>query len=278
MQNLIQQAASAISNADNLLICAGAGIGVDSGMPDFRGNEGFWKAYPAFKHLGLQFQELANPKWFSTDPHLAWGFYGHRLNLYRATSPHRGFQILQKFCAGKSHFVFTSNVDGHFQKAGFSSFKIHEYHGSIHHFQAVTNTKGTNSGIWSAEGIEINVDEETFRASDPLPRVPNSAAPARPNILMFGDSGWLSTRSDQQHRRENEWLNSLNGKNVVIEMGAGTAVPSVRHYSEQFVKLFGATLIRINPRESQGPQGTISLEYGALEGLELIEAAIEKNK
>jgi hypothetical protein len=87
-------AADAIRRADALLITAGAGMGVDSGLPDFRGNEGFWRAYPAFAKLGLRFDELANPRWFASDPSLAWGFYGHRLNLYRTTTPHDGFAIL----------------------------------------------------------------------------------------------------------------------------------------------------------------------------------------
>ncbi len=62
-------------------------MGVDSGLPDFRGAEGFWRAYPVMAKLGLSFEEMANPAWFQTDPHLAWAFYGHRLNLYRRTQP-----------------------------------------------------------------------------------------------------------------------------------------------------------------------------------------------
>ena len=36
---------------DALLVAAGAGMGVDSGLPDFRGDEGFWRAYPPFAAL-----------------------------------------------------------------------------------------------------------------------------------------------------------------------------------------------------------------------------------
>ena len=50
--NLFESAAKLIASADGLLITAGAGMGVDSGLPDFRGNEGFWKAYPALAHSG----------------------------------------------------------------------------------------------------------------------------------------------------------------------------------------------------------------------------------
>jgi len=51
----IAQAARAIRQADALLIGAGAGMGVDSGLPDFRGPEGFWRAYPPFRQRGLRF-------------------------------------------------------------------------------------------------------------------------------------------------------------------------------------------------------------------------------
>src|SRR4051812_16164965 len=97
----LSRAAEAIGNADALLITAGAGMGVDSGLPDFRGTEGFWRAYPAFGSLGLRFEELANPQWFSRDPRVAWGFYGHRLQLYRDTVPHPGFAILLRWARSK---------------------------------------------------------------------------------------------------------------------------------------------------------------------------------
>src|SRR5262245_65520914 len=75
-----------------MLIGAGAGMGVDSGLPDFRGDQGFWKAYPPYAERGLRFVDLANPDWFENDPAMAWGFYGHRFNLYHKTAPHAGFR------------------------------------------------------------------------------------------------------------------------------------------------------------------------------------------
>src|SRR5688572_28584070 len=115
----IQSAADAIRSADGLLIEAGAGMGVDSGLPDFGGPEGFWKAYPAFR--GQAFSDLSTPHWFHTDPALAWGFFGHRLNLYRSAMPHAGFEVLRRWSERLplGCFVFTSNVDGQFQRAGF---------------------------------------------------------------------------------------------------------------------------------------------------------------
>ena len=99
----INKAAIQIKNADAILITAGAGIGVDSGLPDFRGNKGFWKAYPPIAKLGISFSEMANPMWFERNPKLAWAFYGHRLNLYRKTTPHKGFELMLNWAHLTSH-------------------------------------------------------------------------------------------------------------------------------------------------------------------------------
>ena len=75
LKSRIKKAREIIEEADAIMIAAGAGMGVDSGLPDFRGKEGFWRAYPIAKKLGLSFQDLANPYWFKKDPYLAWAFY-----------------------------------------------------------------------------------------------------------------------------------------------------------------------------------------------------------
>jgi len=260
-----------IQEADVLLITAGAGMGVDSGLPDFRGVEGFWKAYPVIKDLGLRFEEMANPKWFETDPTLAWAFYGHRLNLYRQTVPHTGFTKLLEIAKRKeNYFVFTSNVDGQFQKAGFDENKILEVHGSIHHLQCINNCNGN---IWQAASTPIMI-ENTFRAQTPLPSCPHCNAIARPNILMFGDYNWLSYRTDIQSNRLQHFLDAImiEKKSVaIIEFGAGEAVPTVRIFGENIANIPHATLIRVNPRDHDVPSGNISLALGAKEMIESLD-------
>ena len=272
--NNFHQAAQAIQNADAVLIAAGAGMGVDSGLPDFRGNEGFWKAYPPFAESGLSFAEVANPRWFESDPEMAWGFYGHRLNLYKGSTPHAGFTILKSWAQAKpdGYFIFTSNVDGHFQKAGFDAARVVECHGSIHHLQCASPC---SDEIWDAADLEIEVDEATFQATSPLPSCPFCGGLARPNILMFSDGQWIWDRTQAQHNSFAAWQSSLNAKEfVVIECGAGKAIPSVRNESEN-LQQNGATLIRINPRESDGPKGTTSIDCGALEGLQGIDEVLQ---
>jgi NAD-dependent SIR2 family protein deacetylase len=270
--DIVGRAAEAIAGAGALVISAGAGMGVDSGLPDFRGDQGFWKAYPPFAAMGLSFVDLANPQWFVRDPQLAWGFYGHRLNLYRATTPHAGFGVLARWAARMplGAFVFTSNVDGQFQRAGFDADRIVECHGAIDFFQCLDRC----CELFPAPPEPVTVDPTTFRAQPPLPTCPRCGELARPNILMFGDGDWDQARTVQQDRRMNRWLGEVtgaDGKVVVVECGAGTAVPSVRMTGEHLAHRFGATLIRINPRESEGPAGTLSLAGGAQETIERIE-------
>src|SRR5512138_2714451 len=243
------RAARALEKAATLVITAGAGMGVDSGLPDFRGDQGFWKAYPMYERLGLSFVDAANPQHFAGDPSFGWGFYGHRLNLYRATEPHAGFALLRKWIErfGLEYFVVTSNVDGQFQKAGFDEERIVEVHGSIHHLQC---TSPCSPAIWENRE-EIPVDHTTMRARH-VPACPRCGAVARPNILMFGDYAWLSGRTHDQERSFDEFLtDSRPHCLVVVEMGAGTAIPTIRYQSETLGRSRGATVIRINPREAQ---------------------------
>jgi NAD-dependent SIR2 family protein deacetylase len=269
----IERAARLVQEAGALVVCAGAGMGVDSGLPDFRGDEGFWKAYPPFRRLGLSFIDLANPGWFERDPSLAWGFYGHRLELYRRTVPHAGFGILAAWAraAAGGAFVFTSNVDGQFQRAGFDEERIEECHGSIHHLQCATPCSGD---IWPAAGTAVAVDEETMRAAPPHPTCPRCGGIARPNILMFGDGSFLAGRQARQARRFRRWLEENRGEAlVVVECGAGGAVPTVRYTSEELVEAFGASLVRINPREPGVPAGQVGLPLPSLEALRLVDAS-----
>lgn len=274
-----EQAAQLIRQADALIIGAGAGMGVDSGLPDFRGTQGFWNAYPALARAQLEFTEVANPRTFERDPTLAWGFYGHRLNLYRKTDPHYGFAVLRKWSESiaMGHWIFTSNVDGQFQKAGFPEDSINECHGSIHHLQCMGDCV---AGVWRDDNFLPDIDHDACRINNDLPVCIACGGLARPNIVMFGDWNWVNERNQLQRRREKVWFDQVvHGlANVaVVEMGAGTSIPSVRHFSHRMSYEYGARIVRINPREPQVPSSKdVGIPLGALEGLVGIDAAMKR--
>ncbi len=275
MAAALTRAAELIEQADALIVAAGAGMGVDSGLPDFRGNNGFWTAYPALAEAQLDFTRIASPWAFQHHPELAWGFYGHRLQLYRSAQPHMGFEKLRHWGEQKSNGlgVFTSNVDGQFQKVGFPNTSIHECHGSIHYLQCL---EPCCDDIWPADGFVPDVDEANCWLINEPPCCPRCGGLARPNILMFGDWGWLSSRADRQAQRLSQWL-SRTQRPVVIELGAGTAIPSVRNFSQRAVQRHGGQLIRINPRDWQVKEAHgIGLATQALDGLMALAALLEQ--
>lgn len=271
---LYARAAETIREAKAIVITAGAGMGVDSGLPDFRGDKGFWNAYPMYERLNLSFIQAANPEHFEGDPKFGWGFYGHRTNLYRNTVPHIGFNLLRDWIERYEldYFVVTSNVDGQFQKAGFREDRILEVHGSIHHLQC---TVPCNRNIW-ANTAEINIDEATMRA-DSCPKCPSCQRVARPNILMFGDYSWLHQRTTAQEDNFETFL-QLNsaGQLAVVEMGAGSAIPTIRNFSERLGQRHQAQVLRINPREPQIGAPHISFACGSVEALKGIENFLQK--
>eukprot|EP01119_Soliformovum_irregulare_P000414 TRINITY_DN10288_c0_g1_i1.p1 TRINITY_DN10288_c0_g1~~TRINITY_DN10288_c0_g1_i1.p1 ORF type:complete len:307 (+),score=70.76 TRINITY_DN10288_c0_g1_i1:166-1086(+) len=249
----LQKAAELIREADAILINTGAGMGVGSGLGTFRGpNAGVW---PPLIKMNIDFSEMSNPKWFQTNPHLAWAFWHFRYTAYTGAEPHDGYHILKKWAESKPSggFAFTSNIDGHWKRCGFPENKIIEVHGALSHLQCTDRRCGEGE-IWPTPHdtiIGLKPDGEKDEMLDPLPSCTICGKVARPNVLMFEDWGWHSERYAVQEENYTNWFKEIeqNGaKLVIIEIGAGKAVPTVRRESEMIVsKLPGSHLIRINP-------------------------------
>jgi NAD-dependent SIR2 family protein deacetylase len=277
-QRNLRRAAALIAKADALLITAGAGMSVDSGLPDFRGGQGFWRAYPPLEKLRISFEEMAQPHSFAEKPEMAWAFYGHRQQLYRETKPHMGYWMLRDWARAMpaGHFVVTSNVDGAFEATGFAAERILEQHGNIHRYQC---TVPCGSAIWTDDPPDLQIDLATLQARGQLPRCPQCGVLARPNVLMFGDFAWVADAMEEQRRRYQQWLASVRGKQLaILELGAGTALATIRWFGE---KLTGertrTTLVRINPDASDADEPAIPVRMTALEALTRIEEKLPES-
>jgi NAD-dependent SIR2 family protein deacetylase len=191
--------------------------------------------------------------------------------LYRELEPHDGFAILRRWLSSmpRGGFVYTSNVDGHFQRAGFDPGQVYEVHGTLAGLQCLNDC---GAGVFASEAYTLSIDHETMRAIPPLPACPECGGMARPNVLMFGDWGWDSSHSDAQQQRLASWLSSIVGARlVIVECGAGTAVPTVRHTCEDIAHRYRGRLIRVNVREADVPSGHISLAMTALAALRALD-------
>lgn len=271
----IERAARLIDGAEIMVFVTGAGMGVDSGLPDFRGTDGFWTAYPALGRQRIEFSSIARPSAFREQPRLAWGFYGHRMLLYRQTKPHVGFDLLRKWGEGSlcGYRVFTSNVDGHFQKAGFEENLIAECHGSLNYLQCL---EACTNEVWSADEFIPEIDDANCLLLNEPPHCPRCGAIARPNIYMFNDEDWIENRTQHQMKQLNHWTHDAS-RLLVVEVGAGTAIATAREFTHRIAFDVQARIIRINPQDSAifGNPAHVGLAMNALPALQSIDAALQ---
>lgn len=94
---------------------------------------------------------------------------------------------------------------------------------------------------------------------------------------MFGDGHWIPDYHQAQNRKYNQWLSEISRQMriAIVELGAGTAIPTVRSESEKVARDFAQPMIRINPREYSGPDPCISISGGGLKSLREIEDALK---
>lgn len=187
---LCKKAASALIEADILLIVAGAGMSSDSGLPVYNQIADV----PIYNELKLTYGMLCTPEWLKDDSEIFYGFWGSCYNAYADTTPHRGYQkinkIIEELYAEKKkysvkkvsrsqeesmdtiemenrYFVFTSNVDHHFIKSGMPTDKVNEIHGHNFdwHCSRPCTTKGERQVVYNfPETFRFAIDDATRRA------------------------------------------------------------------------------------------------------------------
>ena len=248
-----------INNADGIVILAGAGMGVDAGIPDFRGKTGIWTSDKE------TFMKFADGNAFHERPLEAWNFYITRLLKYSNTPPHRGYYDLLNLVQrlGKDSFVVTSNVDGHFKKAGYDANKIYEIHGNLEYTQC--------SDFCCRQTPPMPQFDQEITDLSQAPACTECGKPMRPLVMMFNDHWFYPKFTGLQSTEYMTW--SLDKTNLVgIEIGAGLAVPSIRWFGQERTQ----TLIRINPHDYQvnRPQD-IAIQATAVDGIDTLIKIME---
>lgn len=246
---MFDKAKQIINEADVLVVFAGAGMSADSGLSTYKDKNG----------VNHEYTKLTTQHAFEKLSVDAWNLHGQLYNSYRDTDPHKGYNTLLEIVKKKkNYFVVTSNVDEHFQKAGFDADKVYEIHGRMGKLQC------TECGeLWS-------LPTDTRFKKNEVPKC-ECGGKARPNVMMFNDCGFDIKETREQAKRFNEFMSQYdkgNHKIAVIEIGSGLNVPTIRKMGEYIQgKVDGATLIRINPIDIDGPEGTIGVKTGAMEAI-----------
>ena len=272
----LDRAAEIIRSATALVVAAGAELNTDFGWPDYRHSESLWADFPAYRTLGLRFEDLARPAHFELDPALVWGFYGRRRELARERPPHEGLRRLARWRAlcPAGGYVVTSLVDGEFSRAGFDAKRMVECCGSIEWTQCA---KECGAAPYPASKAPVAVDPGTLRARDPLPSCPDCGGMGRPNVLLLGDWGWDLSRATAQEDRLRAWLEGRSGL-VVLDCGETPQLPELRFYVDRIVRETGAPLVRIRKDAVDVPEGGVLVPLGPREGLERLDERIRQSR
>jgi NAD-dependent deacetylase len=161
----IQRAAQDLFHAEKAIALTGAGISVESGIPDFRSTAGLWSKYRP--------EEYGTIEAFLADPQKVWKMLGEMVTLVQQAMPnpaHISLTHLEQM--GRLHAVITQNVDGLHQAAG--SRRVVEFHGSSATLSCLSCGYGTSRDALS---------------TDQLPPVcPQCSSVLKPDIVFFGES------------------------------------------------------------------------------------------
>jgi NAD-dependent deacetylase len=107
-----------------VFVITGAGISAESGLPTFRGKDGYWR--------NLDPAKLATPEAFSRDPKLVWEWYRERRERIRAAEPNFAHKAVVDLARSARDFLLvTQNVDDLHARAGLAREKMMQIHGDI---------------------------------------------------------------------------------------------------------------------------------------------------
>jgi NAD-dependent deacetylase len=229
-----------------VLVLTGAGVSAESGIPAFRGKDGYWR--------NLDPTKLATPEAFARDPQLVWDWYRERRERIRTARPNAAHEAIARLAQRTDEFLLvTQNVDDLHARAGVAAEKMVQIHGDIF----VTRCsrcdfsyagRGGSPEPPDASAVELGIGR--LRSIAPtsddhvnLLRCPKCHALMRPGVVWFGES--LSR--DELERVEN----FLDGGacDVVIVAGTTATFGYIIDWALRASRN-DAELIEVNPEET----------------------------
>ncbi|HZG88050.1 NAD-dependent deacylase [Paenibacillus sp.] len=121
-ENALERAAEWLRTSRRTVALTGAGMSTESGLPDFRSKDGWWRK--------LDPHAVANVDTLEDNYELFRDFYRYRIETLAKHAPHEGHRVLARWeRAGLLQAIATQNVDGFHQAAG--SERVAELHGSL---------------------------------------------------------------------------------------------------------------------------------------------------
>ncbi len=249
---LVELGENALARVGPLVFLTGAGISAESGIPTFRGAEGYWKIGGA----NYQPEELATHAAFSEMPEEIWAWYLYRRGVCRAARPnpgHASLVALEKTLADR-FLLITQNVDGLHLRAGNTMARTYQIHGNIDYLRC----EAEHPRIRPIPS-EIAIDWPKSRRLDPAEiaalRCCGEGAWPRPHVLWFDES------YDEALFRYESSMHAARRAAMLVVVGTSGATTLPNHLVSVAARR-GIPLICVNPDESPFTRITEQLENG----------------
>ncbi len=212
---MFESLARQIKDAQKIVFVTGAGISQESGIPTFRGKDGYWRKYDPM--------QLATIDAFYENPKLVWEWYEERRKNILAAQPNKGHFAIAELAKYKQVIVLTQNIDGLHQRAG--SKKVYELHGSIIRIKCTICDYMDNI-------------TSSFESLPPKCKCGNIL---RPDVVWFGEP-----------LPQDVWMEAIrHAQSCDVMIIAGTSlVVSPANYLPIYAKQNGAVLIEVNPEKT----------------------------
>lgn len=246
MEQNIAQARTLLKKASKVIVLAGAGMSADIGTGTYW--TGSDRQYgELISQFGFTQYEHAHGAMWITHREEQIQYYEDTLgplvnnDVLAEGSPYR---LLTEYLDvnDKDYFVVTSNVDAAFIRSGFDPEKLFEIHGSRTRSQCLNSPEG--HGIFTTD---VYSGKNT--------PCPFCSAPSRPNCLFFLDFDFNPRFTNVQQDKFFAYRDNIKtGEAIVLEIGAGTTIATIRNQGLRLNRDYDAPVIRINLHEldSQG--------------------------
>jgi NAD-dependent deacetylase len=183
-QNLKKTLQDVARSSGRITVLTGAGISAESGIPTFRGPEGYW----TIGSKEYQPQEMATYRMFMQKPEEVWKWYLYRIGVCQEANPNSGHLALvemeQRF---KERFtLITQNVDNLHLRAGSSRQHTFQIHGNIFFMRCADEC--TFSVYPIPKGLSGKKRGEDLAEEErKLLVCPQCGQRARPHVLWFDE-------------------------------------------------------------------------------------------
>jgi NAD-dependent deacetylase len=227
---------AALAEDGLVTVLTGAGISAESGIPTFRGPEGYWTVGSAVYHP----QEMATHAMFRRRPDDVWQWYLHRATVCRQAAPnagHRALAAMEKNL-GARFLLVTQNVDGLHLRAGSSPARTYQIHGNVFYMRCAA---GCRPDLLPLPEQLVGRERNAPLAPGERARLvcPACGARTRPHVL------WFDETYNEHHFHFESALAAARATRLLIVVGTAGAT-NLPNQIAWTVQASGGAIIDIN--------------------------------